>query len=53
MILLKYNDFTIQNVQSEAKITTKGKQFGDLKIGGFQVLLSLLVTPIDRRSSHG
>jgi hypothetical protein len=27
MILLKYNDFAIQNGQSEANITTKGKTY--------------------------
>jgi hypothetical protein len=34
MILLKYNDFVIQNDQSETKITTKpkGYNFGHLKI---------------------
>ena len=49
MILLKYNDFAIQNGQSEAKITTKGNNFGHLKIGGLQVVVSLFVD----RGSHG
>ena len=55
MILLKYNDFVIQNDQSETKITTKpkGYNFGHLKIGGLQVVVSLFITPIDRQSSHG
>ena len=55
MILLKYNDFAIQNgqTQSEVKITTKGNNFGHLKIGGLQVVVSLFVTLIDRQSSHG
>jgi len=50
---MKYNDFAFQNGQREAKITTKEKCFGHLKIGGLQVLVSLFVTPTDRRSSHG
>jgi hypothetical protein len=57
MILLKYlyNDFAIQNgqTQSEVKITTKGNNFGHLKIGGLQVVVSFFVTLIDRQSSHG
>ncbi len=43
----------MQNVQSEAKITKKGIKFGHLKIVGLHVFVSLFVTPIDRRSSHG
>ena len=55
MNLLKYNDFVIQNgqTQSEVKITTKGNNFGHLKFGSFQVVVSLFVTPIDTQSSHG
>jgi hypothetical protein len=57
MILLKYICImtAIQNCPSEVKITTKGNNFGHLKIGGLQVVVSLLVfvPPIDRRSSHG
>jgi hypothetical protein len=48
MILLTYEDFGIQNGQSEAKITTKGNNFEHLKIGGLEVVVSLFVTPIDR-----
>ena len=44
MILVKYNDFAIQHGENN---------FGQLKIGGFQLWLSLLVTPIDMRSSNG
>ena len=50
---MKYNDFAIQNGQNEAKITTKGNNIEHLKIGGLEVVVSLFVTPIDRRSSHG
>jgi hypothetical protein len=39
MILLKYNDFAKQNGQREAKIATKGNNFGHLKIGGLQVVV--------------
>jgi hypothetical protein len=57
MILFKYICImtAIQNCPSEVKITTKGNNFGHLKIGGLQVVVSLLVfvPPIDRRSSHG
>ena len=49
MILVKYNDFAIQHGENY----NKGNNFGHLKIGGLQVCLSLLVTPIDMRSSHG
>ena len=49
MILLKYNEFAIQHGENY----NKGKKIWHLKIGGLQVCLSLLVTPIDMRSSHG
>jgi hypothetical protein len=35
------------------KSVLKGYNFGHLKIVGLQVVVSLFVTPIDRRSSHG
>ena len=56
MILLKYNDFVIQNDQSETKITTKpkGYNFGHLKIGSLQVVVSLLIgnLPMDSWPSY-
>ena len=51
--MLKYSDFIVQNVQSEARVTREGRKFGHLGVVGLHVFVSLFVTPINRRSSHG